>query len=119
MGFPLVSAPALLRLLRDVRGVGAVTDRLELPETGQVFHAGHAVVAANIWPRAPLDDPGAPVALRAQIIVGERARRRRGRGRRRSRSGTRALARGGDRRGPGQRGRGQVTIARRGGLMVD
>jgi hypothetical protein len=47
-------------------------DRLELPETGQVFHAGHAVVAANIWPRAPLDDPGAPVALRAQIIVGER-----------------------------------------------
>lgn len=46
-------------------------DRLELPETGQVFHAGHAVVAANIWPRAPLDDPEAPVALRAQIIVGE------------------------------------------------
>jgi hypothetical protein len=46
-------------------------DRLELPETGQVFHAGHAVVAANIWERAPLDDAEAPVGLRAQIIVGE------------------------------------------------
>ena len=47
-------------------------DRLELPETGRVLHAGHAVVAANIWPRAPLDDPGGPVALRAMVIVGER-----------------------------------------------
>ena len=46
-------------------------DRLELPETGQVFHAGHAVVAANIWPRAALDDPGGPVGLRAMLIVGE------------------------------------------------
>ncbi len=46
-------------------------DRLELPETGRVLHAGHGVVAANIWERAPLDDPGAPVGLRAQIIVGE------------------------------------------------
>ena len=46
-------------------------DRLELPETGRVVHAGHGVVAANIWQRAPLDDPGAPAALRAQIIVGE------------------------------------------------
>ena len=32
-------------------------DRLELPETGRVFHAGHALVAANIWARAALDDP--------------------------------------------------------------
>ena len=46
-------------------------DRLELPETGRVVHAGHGVVAANIWARAPLDDPQAPVALRAQIMVGE------------------------------------------------
>jgi hypothetical protein len=46
-------------------------DRLELPETGQVFHAGHAVVAANIWPRAPIGDPEGDVALRAMIIVGE------------------------------------------------
>ena len=46
-------------------------DRLELPETGRVVHAGHGVVAANIWKRASLDDPEAPVALRAQILVGE------------------------------------------------
>jgi hypothetical protein len=46
-------------------------DRLELPETGQVFHAGHAVVAANIWERAPVGDPDGPVALRAMVIVGE------------------------------------------------
>ena len=46
-------------------------DRLELPETGQVFHADHAVVAANIWERAPIGDPDGPVALRAQVIVDE------------------------------------------------
>jgi len=46
-------------------------ERLELPETGQVFHAGHAVVAANIWERAPIGEPDGPVALRAQVLVGE------------------------------------------------
>lgn len=46
-------------------------DRLELPETGQVFHDGHAIVAANIWERAPIGDPDGPVGLRAQVIVGE------------------------------------------------
>lgn len=46
-------------------------ERLELPETGQAFHAGHPVVAANIWERASIDDPGGPSALRAQIVVGE------------------------------------------------
>jgi len=46
-------------------------ERLELPETGQAFHHGHAVVAANIWERASIDDPGGPVALRAQIVVDE------------------------------------------------
>jgi Family of unknown function (DUF6406) len=46
-------------------------ERLELPETGQAFHAGHAVVAANIWERASIDDPGGPAALRAQIVVDE------------------------------------------------
>jgi hypothetical protein len=46
-------------------------DRLELPETGQVFHAGHAVVAANIWERRPVGDPDGPFGLRAQIVVGE------------------------------------------------
>jgi hypothetical protein len=45
-------------------------DRLELPETGQVFHARHAVVAANIWERAPIGEPDGAVALRAEILVG-------------------------------------------------
>jgi hypothetical protein len=40
-------------------------ERLELLETGQAFHAGHAVVAANIWER------GEPAALRAHIVVDE------------------------------------------------
>ena len=42
-----------------------MTERLELPETGQVFHAGNRVVAANIWER------GEPPAPRAHIVVGE------------------------------------------------
>jgi hypothetical protein len=46
-------------------------DRLELPETGQVFHAGHAIVAANIWERAPIGNPDGTVRLRAQVAVGE------------------------------------------------
>jgi hypothetical protein len=49
-------------------------NRLELPETGQVFHEGHAIVAANIWERAPIREPDGPVALRAQVIVGEGVR---------------------------------------------
>jgi hypothetical protein len=40
-------------------------ERLELPETGQAFHAGHAVVASNIWAR------GEPAALRAQLVIDE------------------------------------------------
>ena len=46
-------------------------DRLELPETGQAFHAGHAVVASNIWERSPVGEPGVASALRAQIVVDE------------------------------------------------
>jgi len=46
-------------------------DRLELPETGQLLHAGHAIVAANIWERAPIGDPDGPVRVRAQIVVDE------------------------------------------------
>jgi hypothetical protein len=45
--------------------------RLELPETGQAFLGGHAVVASNLWERAPVGEPGGPVALRAQIVVDE------------------------------------------------
>jgi Family of unknown function (DUF6406) len=36
-----------------------------------VFHRGHAIVAANIWERAPVADPAGPVGLRAQVVVGE------------------------------------------------
>jgi hypothetical protein len=46
-------------------------ERLELPETAQAFHAGHAVVAANIWERSPVGAPDVASALRAQIIVDE------------------------------------------------
>jgi hypothetical protein len=38
-------------------------ERLELPETGQAFVGGHAVVASNIWERDG--------ALRAQIVIDE------------------------------------------------
>jgi hypothetical protein len=48
-----------------------MTDRLELPETGQVFHHGRAIAAANIWERAPVADPAGAVKLRAQVVVGE------------------------------------------------
>jgi Family of unknown function (DUF6406) len=48
-----------------------VSARLELPETAQAFHAGHPIVAANIWERPPADDPAGPVELRAHVIVGE------------------------------------------------
>jgi Family of unknown function (DUF6406) len=48
-----------------------VTVRLELPETAQAFHAGHAIVAANIWERAPAGDPAGAVELRAHVVVGE------------------------------------------------
>ena len=43
-----------------------------MPETGQVEHAGRGLVAANIWARAPLDDPEAPVACGRMILVGRR-----------------------------------------------
>ena len=46
-------------------------ERLELAETGQTFHAGHAVVAANIWERAPKGVPEGPPALRAWVVVDE------------------------------------------------
>lgn len=48
-----------------------MTERLELPETAQAFHAGHALVAANIWERAPTGDPAGAVALRAHLILDE------------------------------------------------
>jgi len=50
-----------------------MTERLELPETGQVFCAGTSVIAANIWERAPEGDPDGPRAPRAHIVVGEAA----------------------------------------------
>ena len=48
-----------------------MTARLELPETGQVFHAGTTVIAANIWERAPEGEPEGPQGPRAHIVVGE------------------------------------------------
>jgi hypothetical protein len=47
-----------------------LTERLELPETGQVFHAGKSIVAANIWERPPVGAEG-DTALRSQLIVDE------------------------------------------------
>jgi Family of unknown function (DUF6406) len=47
-----------------------VTERLELPETGQVFHAGHRIVAANIWERPPVGAEG-ETTLRSQLMVDE------------------------------------------------
>ena len=46
-------------------------ERLELRETGQAFLGGHAVVASNVWERAPVGEPDGPVVLRAQIVVDE------------------------------------------------
>jgi len=45
--------------------------RLELRETGQALVGGHAVVASNVWRRAPVGEPGGPVVLRAQIVIDE------------------------------------------------
>jgi hypothetical protein len=43
-------------------------ERLELPETGQVVHAGHRIVAANIWERAPVGAEG-DTRLRSQLLI--------------------------------------------------
>ena len=45
-----------------------MTERLELPETGQVFHAGHRIVAANIWEREPVGAEG-DTRLRSQLLI--------------------------------------------------
>ena len=42
-----------------------MTERLELPETGQVFHAG------NRWPRPTSGSAASRRAPRAHIVVGE------------------------------------------------
>jgi ketosteroid isomerase-like protein len=47
-----------------------LTERLELPETGQVFHAGRHLVAANIWERPPVGAEG-ETRLRSQLIIDE------------------------------------------------
>ena len=45
-------------------------ERLELPETGQVVHAGHRIVAANIWERTPVGAEG-EMRLRSQLLIEE------------------------------------------------